>query len=58
MTKRLMTSLVLSLLFVVNANAAPLTVQLLTEPTQFDPLLLEDGASLKISANTLGTLFQ
>jgi ABC-type transport system substrate-binding protein len=40
------------------AFAATLNVQISAEPTQFDPLLLEDGTALKISANTLGTLFQ
>jgi oligopeptide transport system substrate-binding protein len=38
--------------------AASLTIQLSAEPTQFDPLLIEDGTGLKISANTFGTLFQ
>ncbi|NDF16056.1 hypothetical protein EB061_12185, partial [bacterium] len=35
----------------------PLQVQLSSEPTQYDPLLLEDGSGLKLSANVLGTLF-
>jgi ABC-type transport system substrate-binding protein len=40
------------------SKAATLNVQLSSEPTQFDPLLSEDGTALKIAANTLGTLFQ
>lgn len=39
------------------AFSAPLQVQLSSEPTQFDPLFLEDGSGLKLSANVLGTLF-
>jgi oligopeptide transport system substrate-binding protein len=35
----------------------PLQVQLSSEPTQYDPLFLEDGSGLKLSANVLGTLF-
>jgi ABC-type transport system substrate-binding protein len=66
MTLRFVTSSVLRFLFVStlffvagsSTFAAPLTVQLSSEPTQFDPLLLEDGTALKISANTIGTLFQ
>ena len=38
--------------------ADTLAVQLSSEPTEYDPLLLEDGTALKISANTLGTLYQ
>jgi oligopeptide transport system substrate-binding protein len=39
------------------AFSAPLQVQLSSEPTQYDPLFLEDGSGLKLSANVLGTLF-
>ncbi len=37
--------------------SSTLTVQFTSEPTQFDPLLMEDGTALKICANTIGTLF-
>jgi ABC-type transport system substrate-binding protein len=35
-----------------------LAVQFSTEPTQIDPLLLEDLTGLRISANTIGTPFE
>ena len=34
-----------------------LTVQLSAEPTQYDPLLLEDYTALYLSSNTVGTLY-
>jgi hypothetical protein len=62
MTKRFMTSVVLlwlsAFLGVNPAFSGAITVQLSSEPTQFDPLLLEDAAGLKISANTIGTLYE
>lgn len=39
------------------AFSAPLQVQFSSEPTQYDPLFMEDGSGLKLSANVLGTLF-
>ena len=48
---------VMSLLWVSLSFASTLTVQMSAEPTQFDPLQMEDAAALRISANTLGTLF-
>ena len=34
------------------------SVQLSAEPTQFDPLLMEDGTALKIAANTIATPYE
>ena len=57
-----MTSVVLMWLcafsFAVPAFSGQVSVQVSSEPTQYDPLLLEDGTALKISANTLGTLYE
>jgi oligopeptide transport system substrate-binding protein len=39
------------------AFSEPLQVQFASEPTQYDPLFLEDGVALKLAANTLGTLY-
>jgi oligopeptide transport system substrate-binding protein len=62
MIRRFVTSLVLAGLcsqaLDFPAFSATLSVQLSAEPTQFDPLLLEDGTGLKIGANTFGTLFE
>jgi len=61
MIKRLMTSIVLwgflSILLNSGAFSSTLQVQFSSEPTQFDPLLLEDGTALRLAANTLGTLY-
>jgi ABC-type oligopeptide transport system substrate-binding subunit len=35
-----------------------MTMQMSSEPTQFDPLLLEDGPGMRISANTIGTPYE
>jgi oligopeptide transport system substrate-binding protein len=35
-----------------------LNVQFSAEPTQYDPLLLEDGTALRLAANTVGTLYE
>jgi len=62
MIRRFVTRLVFVWLCVqtleIPAFSATLSVQLSAEPTQFDPLLLEDGQALKIAANTFGTLFE
>jgi len=39
------------------AFSQPLQVQFTSEPTQYDPLFLEDGVALRLAANTLGTLY-
>lgn len=39
-------------------QASVLTVQFPSEPTHYDPLLIEDGVGMKLSANTIATLFQ
>jgi ABC-type transport system substrate-binding protein len=43
----------------VNASlpSPVLNVQFSAEPTQYDPLMLEDGVALRIAANTIGTLY-
>ena len=38
--------------------ASVLTVQYAAEPTQYDPLLMEDGTALRLAANTIGTLYE
>lgn len=38
-------------------EAKTLTVQFPNEPTQYDPLLMEDGVGMRVVANTIGTLF-
>ena len=55
-----MTSVVLIWLtaFVTSSFASQLNVQFSAEPTQFDPLLIEDGVGMKLSANIVATLFQ
>ena len=62
MIRRLVSSVVFVWLcaqaFEIPAFSATLNVQLSAEPTQFDPLLVEDGTGLKITANTIGTLFE
>ncbi len=61
MIQRWVTRLVLcafcTVLPVSGLFAEPLQIQLPAEPTWFDPLFLEDGAALKIAANTLGTAY-
>ena len=57
MTLRLVSILLMLLISVNSGIAAVLTVQMSAEPTQFDPLQMEDGSALKIAANTVGTLF-
>lgn len=39
-------------------SSSLLRVQFSSEPTQYDPLFLEDGPSLKVAANTIGTLYE
>ncbi len=46
-----------SILLNSGAFSQPLQVQFSSEPTQYDPLFLEDGVALKLAANTLGTLY-
>ena len=48
---------ILAVFPIQGAFSALLTVQFSAEPTQYDPLMLEDGTALKVAANTLGTLF-
>lgn len=38
--------------------AIALCVQFSNEPTQYDPLLMEDGLSMRLAANTVGTLYE
>jgi len=47
----------LAILLNLDAFSAPLQVQFTAEPTQYDPLFLEDGTALKLAANTLGTAY-
>ncbi len=56
--QRLICTFFVMVFLTVSAEASLLNVQMSSEPTQFDPLLLEDGTGLKIAANTIGTLFQ
>jgi dipeptide transport system substrate-binding protein len=55
-------SFVLAMLLCVlsspTAFAKTLNVQFSNEPTQYDPLLMEDGVGMRVVANTVGTLFE
>jgi ABC-type oligopeptide transport system substrate-binding subunit len=48
----------LSLSLVCDAHESNLNVQFTSEPTQYDPLFLEDGVALRLAANTVGTLYE
>lgn len=66
MIQRFMHSVVLCFLLITNASFAKddktdatiLNVQFGAEPTQFDPLLLEDGTALRLAANVIATPFE
>ena len=58
-----MPSVVFSVLFAFvlvmqPALANTLNVQFSAEPTQYDPLFLEDGTALRLAANVIGTLYE
>ena len=51
--------MILSFLFFYSTQVfANLVVQMNAEPTQFDPLMMEDGVAMRIAANVLGTPYE
>jgi ABC-type transport system substrate-binding protein len=54
---RVVFGVLVAILLNSDAFSAPLQVQFTAEPTQYDPLFLEDGTALKLAANTLGTAY-
>ncbi len=60
MTPRFVTSVVLLWLsaFATPSRASVISVQFPSEPTQYDPLLIEDAVGLRLAANTMATVFE